>query len=168
MAKFARLLLLSVTSTLFFGVSSKHPLHVSTTEINFNAKNKSLEITSRIFTDDFEAVLAKKYNTKTDLSKESVHKAMDELVKKYMASNLKYNINGKPMTANYIGFEKDGEATNVYLEIENAPTLQKINVANSILYDLFDDQMSILHVTQNGNRKSTRTNYPSTNMQAAF
>lgn len=40
-----------------------HPFHVSTTEINHNAKDKSLEITCRIFTDDFEAILGKNYKT---------------------------------------------------------------------------------------------------------
>ncbi|WP_175270539.1 DUF6702 family protein [Mucilaginibacter humi] len=32
-----------------------HPLHVSTTDINYNAKEGKLEVTCTIFTDDFEA-----------------------------------------------------------------------------------------------------------------
>ncbi|RZL46076.1 MAG: hypothetical protein EOP00_16115 [Pedobacter sp.] len=146
----------------------KHPLHVSTTEIEFNTKEKSLEISCRIFTDDFETVLAKQFKTKTDLTKPSMQKAMDELIKKYISAHLKLNINGKNATATYVGFEIDHEATNVYLEIANINSLQKINLNNSILYDLFDDQMNILHVQKQGARKSVKTNYPETLAAVSF
>ncbi len=145
-----------------------HPLHVSTTEINFNAKEKSLEVSCRLFTDDFENILAKSYKAKTDLAKAALHKEMDALVKKYLAANLKYIVNGKSLTANYIGFEIDHEATNVYLEIENVSSLQSLSINNSILYDLFDDQLNILHVENKGLRKSARANYPSTRLEVTF
>lgn len=145
-----------------------HPLHVSTTEMNFNAKEKTIEVTCRIFTDDFERILAKNYKTKTDLTKPEMHKAMDILIKKYIDSHLQYVLNGKKVTGNYIGFEKDYEATNVYLEIENVSAIQSLTITNSILYDLFDDQMNILHVENKGLRKSARINYPSTQLDVNF
>ncbi|MEJ5994875.1 DUF6702 family protein [Pedobacter sp. Du54] len=145
-----------------------HPLHVSTTEISFNSKEKSLEISCRLYTDDFEHILAKNYKTKTDLTKADMSKAMDVLIKKYLSTNLKYVVNGKSVTANYIGFEIDHEATNVYLEIDNIPSLQSLNLKNSLLYDLFDDQMNILHVEQGNLRKSARINFPSTNLSITF
>lgn len=147
---------------------SKHPLHLSTTEINFNAKEKSLEISCKLFTDDFEDILAKKFKAKTDLNKPAMHKAMDELIKKYLTANLQYNVNGKILTATYIGFENDIEATNVYLEISNITSLQKISLKNTILYDAFDDQMNILHVEKAGIRKSVRVNYPATVLNVSF
>lgn len=169
LASYSKLLLL-----LFFFLpvgskkSDKHPLHVSTTEINFNAKEKSLEVTCRIFTDDFENVLAQQFKAKTDLSKPAMRKAMDELIKKYMNLHLQYILNGKAVKASYIGFEKDNEATNVYLEIDNVSALNTLTVNNSILYDLFDDQMSILHVEKGGIRKSTRNNYPNRELSVSF
>jgi hypothetical protein len=167
-AIYSKLLLILVVLPLFLPLEKKHPLHVSTTEINFNAKEKSLEISCRIYTDDFENVLAKQFKAKTDLSKATMHKAMDELVKKYLAAHLQFQVNGKSATANYVGFEKDDEATNVYLEINNIGSLQKINLTNSILYDLFDDQMNILHVEKGGNRKSTHVNYPNRELGVVF
>ena len=41
-----------------------HPFHVSVVEINHNATDKTLEISCKIFTDDFEKVLAQNYKTK--------------------------------------------------------------------------------------------------------
>ena len=146
----------------------KHPLHVSTTEISFNAKEKSLEISCKLFTDDFEDALAKLYKVKTDLNKPAMHKAMDELIKKYLATHLQYIVNGKIMEATYIGFENDIEATNVYLEITNVSSLQKLSLNNSILYEMFDDQMNILHVEKASIRKSVRANYPNRDLNVSF
>ncbi|KQB99596.1 DUF6702 family protein [Pedobacter sp. Hv1] len=166
---YSKLLLVLMLLPLGEGLKAdKHPLHVSTTELNFNAKEKSLEISCRIFTDDFETILAKQFKTKTDLAKPAMHKAMDELIKKYMNAHLQYTVNGKAATATYVGFEIDHEATNVYLEIDNIATLQSIKLSNTILYDLFDDQLNILHVEKLGTRKSTKASYPNREMSVGF
>ncbi|WP_316770902.1 DUF6702 family protein [Pedobacter frigiditerrae] len=167
-AIYSKLLLALMIFSFFLEPSVKHPLHVSTTEIEFNSKEKNLEISCRIYTDDFETVLAKQFKTKVDLNKPAMHKAMDELVKKYMNTNLQYKINGKNLTATYVGFERDNEATNVYLEIENVTSLQSLSLSNSILYDLFDDQMNILHAVKAGTRKSVRANYPNKGLNVTF
>lgn len=165
---FAKLLLVFSISLFSVPETAKHPLHVSTTEVDFNAKEKTLEVSCRIYTDDFENILAKQSKTKIDLSNPAVHKSMDEHVKKYIQSHLRFVVNGKATNINYIGFEKDDEATNVYVEIENVTNIQQLESRNSVLYDLFDDQMNILHVTRNGNRKSARANYPEQSLKVAF
>ena len=146
----------------------EHPLHVSTTEISFNTKEKSLEISCKLFTDDFEDALAKLYKVKTDLNKPAMHKAMDELIKKYLNTHLQFVVNGKTMEATYIGFEKDIEATNIYLEIDNVSSLQKLSLSNTILFEMFDDQMNILHVEKASVRKSVRANYPNKDLSVSF
>ncbi len=163
LAIYSKLLLI-----IFFFSGAKHPLHVSTTEINFNAKDKSLEISCRIFTDDFETILAKQFKGKIDLSKPTMHKAMDVLVKKYLDLHLQYKVNGKNVTANYVGFEQDNEATNVYLEIDNVASLQSLGLSDSILYDLFDDQLNLVHVEKGGLRKSAKVNYPTKDLMIVF
>lgn len=148
------------------GVGGLHPFHVSTTEINHNAKDKTLEISCKIFIDDFESCLSKVYQTKVDLSSASVKTAMDSLVKKYLTSHLKISADSKTVGLNYLGFEKDGDATNIYIEVENVSTVKKIDVFDSILQDLYDDQINIVHVIVGGNRKSTKLDYP--NKEANF
>ena len=44
-----------------------HPFHVSVVEINHNSADKNLEISCKIFTDDFERVLRQNYKTKIDI-----------------------------------------------------------------------------------------------------
>jgi hypothetical protein len=143
-----------------------HPFHVSTTEINFNATDKTLEITCKIFTDDFENILRKNYKTKVDLSDAKMKEAMDKLVSDYVKKNLQLKVDGKAIALSYLGFEMDGAAVNTYLQGEGITAVKKIEAVNSLMYDMFDDQISIMHVTVSGKRKSTKLDYPNT--AAAF
>lgn len=166
----SKLLLLFALPTLFFSKKeiTKHPFHVSTTEISHNTKNKSLEITCRIFTDDFEQILAEKYKAKIDLHDKKREKEMNILVQRYLEASIKFSVDGKTLKPNHIGFENDHEATNVYLEIENITNFKQLNVSNGILYDLFNDQMNILHVEKGNNRKSTKASFPEKQMVVVF
>lgn len=144
--------------TLFY--SRYHPLHVSTTDISFNAQDKQLEVVCTIFTDDFESALAARNQGKADLSAPAMHAAMDQRVRKYMEANVALNVSGKAVALSYVGFEKASESVNVYLESKPVLAPKKLEARISILYDLYDDQMNIVHMTVGGKRKSTKLDYP--------
>ena len=61
-----------------------HPFHVSVVEINHNPSDKNLEISCKIFTDDFESVLVQNYKTKVDLINPPDRKAVDKLIEDYI------------------------------------------------------------------------------------
>lgn len=145
-----------------------HPFHVSVIEINHNAADKTLEVSCKIFTDDFEKILTKNYKAKVDLISPPSKAAMDSLVKRYVLSHLAIKADGKPVTLNYLGFENEGEAAYSYIEIENVASVKKIEIATNLMHDLFDDQMNIVHVTVGGNRKSTKMDYPVTQTSIIF
>src|ERR1700753_2342620 len=86
-------------------VKALHPVHVSTTNIEYNKQDSKLEVICTIFTDDFEAALAKQYHGKMDLTKPEMHEAMDALVKKYVIANLQLKTGAAPLTLNYLGYE---------------------------------------------------------------
>lgn len=157
-------LILGLLMPVNLTASVVHPFHVSATEVNYNPKTNTLEISCRIFTDDFELALAKNYNVKTDLSAPARHNAMDVLVKKYVLANIGFRTPTKILTLNYLGFEKDDEATIVYLESEPVNGLKKFETTNSVLYDQFDDQANIMHFIGNGKRKSSKLDYPDRKM----
>lgn len=146
----------------------KHPLHVSTTEFSLNQKDKTIEITTAIFTDDFENILRKKYKQKTDLMSAPLHKKMDELIKSYLKSHLSVKINDKAVVISYVGFEIDHEVVNIYTEIDGVADFKKMEAVNTLLYDLYDDQMSIIHVVKNGVRKSNKLIFPDRTCSVSF
>jgi hypothetical protein len=145
-----------------------HPFHVSVIEINHNANDKTLEISCKLFTDDFEKILAKNYKTHVDLTNPPNHAAMDTLVKKYIFNHLALKVNGKAVNFTYVGFEPDHEAVYGYIEVDNIPALSKIDITNTLMYDQFDDEVNIMHVIVNGNRKSTKLTFPDKDVTVSF
>jgi hypothetical protein len=145
-----------------------HPIHVSTTNIEYNKQDNKIEVICTIFTDDFEAALVKQYGKKIDLTKADMHAAMDELVKNYIGLHLHLKTGPAALKLNYVGFEINKEATDVYFESDKTPIFKKIDVDDSILYNLFDDQINIVHVTVNGLRKSEKLDYPNTKLSQEF
>ena len=145
-----------------------HPFHVSVVEINHNAADKILEISCKIFTDDFEKVLAQNNKTKVDLINPTDKAAMDSLVKKYIISHLSLSADGNPVKLSYIGFEKENEAVYSYLQADNITSVKKIEITNNLMHDLFKDQLNLMHVIVGGNRKSTKLDYPETTAKFEF
>ena len=143
-----------------------HPFHVSVTEINHNAADKTLEISCKIFTDDFSDALAKKYKTKVDLVHPADKALMDKIVSDYISNHLQIKTDNKPGILNYVGFEVENEATYVYMQVNDVAAVKKADVTDTILHDLFTDQTEIIHVIVAGNRKSAKVDYPDN--QASF
>jgi hypothetical protein len=94
--------------------------------------------------------------------------AMDTLVKRYINSHLLLSADGRILVMKYLGFEKENEAVYAYLQVDNISTIKKIVITDSILYDLYDDQISIIHFIVGGNRKSTKLDYPATRASFEF
>lgn len=164
--KWLFILVLSVVLTS--AKPADHPFHVSVTEINYNAADKNLEISCKIFTDDFEKILAKNYKTKVDLINPTNKAAMDSLIKKYIISHLSISINGKPVSLSYLGFENDKEAAYSYFEVNNTLSATKIDITSNLMYDQFDDQVNIMHVIVGGKRKSNKLTYPDNSLSFSY
>jgi hypothetical protein len=162
------IILLGPMASLHHRARAFHPIHVSTSNIEYNSKENKFEVICTLFTDDFEAALAKQYHAKTDLNKQEMHAAMDALVKQYIAANLYIKADDKTVNLNYLGFEINREATDVYLESDKMPIVKKVDVEVSLLYSLFDDEMNIVHVIVNGTRKSEKVNYPDKRVEQVF
>lgn len=143
-----------------------HPFHVSVVEVNHNSTDKTLEISCKMFTDDFERILTKNYKTKVDLINPTDRKAVDKLVSDYIKTHLQLTANGRAVQFSYLGFEREDDAIYSYVEVADIATLNQLGVVNQLMYDLFDDQTNLIHVTTGGTRKSTKLEYP--NKEAIF
>jgi hypothetical protein len=145
-----------------------HPLFVSVTEIEHNAKEKILEISCKIFTDDFEKTLRAAYKTKIDLLDAKQKLAMDKLVNDYIQKHLKISIEGKPAQLKFIGYEKIEEGIYSYFEIENIVSVKKINITNDLLYEYKKEQMGLVHVSVGGKRQSNKLSNPAKSLVLFF
>jgi len=151
------------------GNANIHPIHISTLEIEHNAADKNLEITCKIFWDDFETALTKTNNSKrVDLTNEKNLELNNKLISAYINNHLSLTIDGKPVSLNFVGFEKEDAVIYSYLEVNNISTVKKVSMTNNIMHDMFEDQTEIIHVIVNGNRKSTKLDYPAKTAEFSF
>lgn len=143
------------------GVSNKsHPIYVSVTEIEHNAKEKTLEVSCKIFTDDFEQTLRKLTDKRIDLLNPMLKAEMNEIVRDYVQKHLRLNADGRNVKLNFIGFEQQEEGITSFLQADNITKIKELSITDNILYEYKSEQISIIHVTVNGNRKSTKLNNP--------
>jgi len=139
---------------------AKHPYHVGSVEINYNGKSKTFEVTGRFFLDDLENALSKKYGKPFHFNDPAYKVRLNEALKDYCADYFKLKSNNQFLKVNYVGYQEDSESVEVYLESEHADSPKKVETAVSFLYNLFDDQMNIVHIIVNNVRKSEKLTYP--------
>jgi hypothetical protein len=147
---------------------ASHPFFVSVTEIQHNSKAKTLEISCKIFSDDFEKTLRQNYKTHVDLLNPKDKAAMDTLVSAYIKQHLQISSDGKLPNLQYMGYETDQGAVWSYFQAENIAKIKTIDINNTLLFEYKKQQTNLLHVTVNGIRKSTRLNNPESKVSFQF
>ena len=150
------------------GKTALHPLHIVTVEIDHNATDKALEITCKTFWDDFESILSKVNKSKVDLVSGKDTAGNNKKIFEYIKSHLQITIDGKPVQMSLLGYEKEDVVVYSFLQVDNISSLKKVAIVNSLMHDMFDDQVNIIHVIVKGERKSTKLDYPATTANFEF
>jgi hypothetical protein len=143
-------------------VSLMHPFFVSVIEINHNAKEASVEISVRVFTEDFEKTLQKYTTTHLDILKPPDNAFLEKQISQYLSQKIKLKVNGQPVTLNYLGHEVQKESVWSYFEVPKITAVNKLEVDCSLLYDFEKAQSNIIHVKSKGEDKSYKLDYPKT------
>ena len=149
-----KLLFLFLLGFPMFSFVSAHKFYVSVTEMEYRPEKNSLQIISRVFIDDFENVLKARCNKDLFLTAEKEHKNAEAFVERYVNEKLKVKINGEFQNLNYLGKEFKDDMVLMYIEIEDVPNFDEIEVSNTLLFDLFPDQKNIVHVKLRNETKS--------------
>lgn len=131
-----------------------HPFYLSLSEIRYIHSSQSLEISQRIFWDDFEIALTDLHQTKIDFLNPQDEVALDSMVKEYFLENYHIVINGKKTTLNYLGFEIEDDAAWFYLEAKGVPVPETASVKSSVLLAHFETQQNIINFYVDKNPKS--------------
>jgi hypothetical protein len=132
--------------TILLGFSA-HPFFVSVTEIKYKPEEKLLQISSKLFFDDFEAAVKKDLNLQgfnIMFPKDSA--LADTYIKTYFLKHLTVLENNKPIAFNYLGYEIQKEAAWVYLEAENIEMPSKLSIVNTLVCDYSDKQNNIVQL----------------------
>jgi hypothetical protein len=134
-----------------------HPLHVSVTEIKFDAKDKELEIIARIFLDDLEeAIRLERKQPTLDLTQPGPGLSTDQLLVEYLSKKLAIKVDGKVLKINFLGHEIEGDAVIVYAYAPGVKKIKVIEVTHTTITELYEDQSNLVHITREGKTKSMR------------
>jgi hypothetical protein len=123
-------------------------------QINFAPEKKMLQITSRIFLDDLNNALSKKYNKKVVLGTDKESEEDVNALKKYLAENFSIKVNGQTKAMNFLSKEIDDDVLVCYLNCTAISKVTSLEIHNSVLVDWQSEQQNITHVTVLGNKKS--------------
>jgi hypothetical protein len=142
---------------VLLGGATPHPVHVSVTEIAFDEKERELEIVSRIFLDDLErSIRDDKKQPGLNLLQPGGTITTDQLVSDYLTTRFKVSLNGKTQRIKYLGHEVESEAVLCYIQVLNVRKVENIEVSNTVLTELYEDQSNLVHVTVRETVKSLR------------
>lgn len=151
-----------------FPADDVHPYHVGSVEFKYDSKSQTFQISGKFFLDDLENALKQKFGKAVHFNDEKYRAQINSYLTEYCSEYLKLKTDNKFLKINYLGYEEDSEAVNIYLESEKTATPKKVETAVSFLYNLFDDQMNIVHVIVGGQRHSERLNYPDRYLYQTF
>lgn len=149
--------LLSVT----FSGRDLHPFHVGSAEFRYATSSKTIQVTARVFMDDLEKAVREKYGVNVAFHRPADRSAMEKLLTQYCTEYLKLKVDGQMKNLTFIGYEEDKEGVDLYLESSPLPkTPTKIEVGVSLLYNIFDDQINLVHILIGNQRASKKLDYP--------
>ncbi len=131
-----------------------HKFYVSVTQVDYNEEQKSLQIISRVFIDDVQEVLRKRYDDAIRFDQNQETPGAEKYLGKYFAQKLKFTVNEQDVQYTFLGKEYEDDLLVCYLEIENIQSLESIEISNQFLMDLFEEQQNIIHVKKGKQRKS--------------
>ena len=140
-------------------VSAAHPFHVAITEVDY--KENTLQITHRLFIDDFEDGLKETFQKSFDLFGKTSDDSLRLYLNKYIKSNFTISNKNMALETKLIGFEKEEEVIYIYIESLNEK-YKFLNIKNTILCKSFTDQSNIVHLKHDGEIQSLLLNNETT------
>jgi len=148
--------LLTFLSFLLFSFSAfeMHKFYMAIFQVNYASEKKMLQITSRIFVDDLNLALEKKYGKKTFLGTEKESNEDIAILKKYFTENLIFKVNGQTKPVLYLSKEHEGDLLICYGRITDVTKFNSVEITNTVLTHWNSDQQNILHFSAFGNKKT--------------
>lgn len=141
---------IAVLAVLFLITGFRHPMHVSVTEVEFDKESKAIEMSMHVFIDDLETHLRFIEKDETLDIIEINTEARDSLLSTYFVKRVALKINGKDYLTSYLGHQIEGDALWIFMEVPNIKKLKTLEIKNTTLLDLYDDQANLIHFEYEG------------------
>ena len=148
----------TITYALFVGVlfiqATIHPYYVSTMEIDYRPDRSALQMTIRVFTDDWQLMLNTVYDQSLRLDPDNDTAQMLTHSDDYLQQHLQIILNNSEVKPIFLGREYQDDQIVFFVEVAEVIELKTLAVSNSILFEILDGQQNIVRIKTPTKRKS--------------
>ncbi|MFT6849663.1 MAG: hypothetical protein ACJATA_000461 [Sphingobacteriales bacterium] len=131
-----------------------HKFYVSLTQVEYKPKSRTLEVATKLFTDDLEKVILVNSGDTLRLASKKEHPKADSLIFGYLKKHILAEVNGREVEFEMVGREIDNDVTWVYLEGEKLPKLKSLKIENTALMDQISEQKNMVTLVVEKDKKS--------------
>lgn len=140
-----------------------HDYYISTTNVRVIPESQQIQLTSRFFIDDIEALMQSKTGENIQLQPDTDSIAIDQFVAAFYQENLTIEWDGKPQDIKYLGREYQDDLLVVYAEIQPFPSaVDELFFTVTFLTDFLPSQQNIIHFSAPSSKKSVLLNQAKT------
>ena len=140
---------------LFTSFNVIHEYYLSTTSLKWVPAKQQLQITSRFFLEDIEALMQEETGQKVVFLPDSNPAEIDAFVKEFYLNNLAVTLDGKQQKIDFLGREYQDDLLVVYAEIVlPSRELKRFDVKATFLTDFLSGQQNIIHVSAPKQKRS--------------
>jgi len=133
---------------------SVHEFHLSKSTVNYNEEEKAIQITMNMFIDDLELALSEYGADSLKVCTQHEKENAEDYIYSYILDRLEIVVDGQKVTPEFIGKEQSEDLAAVwcYLEVTGIDQIGNIEINNTIMTDLYDDQKNMTSIQKNRNR----------------
>lgn len=132
----------------------KHNHYIGLCLIDYKPKTQTIEMSQKLFTDDFERCLRQRFNKELFLNTEKERRESDSLLKVYISEHLEFRSKGEALSFEYLGHEGNLDATWCYLEIAGVKNTEGLSIVNSLMTEVFPAQTHMIKWNNSLEKKS--------------
>jgi hypothetical protein len=155
---------------LLTGSSWLHPVHVSVTNLDLDPVRGKVELSVKIFADDFQDLILHKYGVQLNIVEQEDPGDRITAVNQYLQEALQLVFNGKEAAQlQFVESRLNEEAIWLFYRCEHQGKIRKVDIVNRVMLEKFTDQTNLMIVTynnkQNGYRLDNKTTELSFNIK---
>jgi hypothetical protein len=129
----------------------RHKFHTSLTRMDYNAKEKQIEITIQLFPHDLVPLLEKRAGKKIELETTA---GVDEMILDYLNENFIFkDKKGEVKKLIWVGKELEVDTAYIYLQISSDEGVEGAKLQNTIFFESFNEQTNLV-LARSENRKA--------------
>ncbi|HEX8506709.1 MAG TPA: DUF6702 family protein [Hymenobacter sp.] len=130
-----------------------HAYHSTLTELRYNASKKQLELSIKVFTDDFEKALSEGQPAHVNLSDAGPRPLA--LTTAYLQRTLQFRTPaGAPLPLQVLGMQAEKDGYWLYCKVPLPAPTPSVQLRQAMLLDAFGDQMNIVNIEAGDKKQS--------------